>query len=66
MRSQPPILLVHGDADPVIPAMALNAAVRTLSGAGFSVEWHIRPGLQHGIDMEGLEMGAAFLERVLG
>jgi phospholipase/carboxylesterase len=66
MRSQPPILLVHGDADPVIPAMALNAAVRTLSGAGFPVEWHIRPGLQHGIDMEGLEMGAAFLERVLG
>jgi phospholipase/carboxylesterase len=66
LKSKPPVLLVHGDADTVIPAMALNAAVRSLSGAGFAVEWHIRPGLQHGIDMDALEMGAAFLARVLG
>ena len=66
MNSKPPILLVHGEDDPVIPAMALDAAVRALGEAGFAVEWHIRPGLQHGIDMEGLEVGAGFLRRVLG
>jgi len=65
MKSTPPVLLVHGDADPLIPAMALNAAARTLGEAGFSVESHLRPGLQHGIDMEGLKLGVEFLTRAL-
>jgi phospholipase/carboxylesterase len=63
--SRPPILLVHGDADPVIPAMALHVARRMLGEAGFEVEWHVRPGLPHGIDQEGLTLGADFLRRVL-
>ena len=62
----PPILLVHGDADPVIPAIALSAAARALGDAGFEVDSHLRPGLQHGIDQEGLALGADFLRRVLG
>jgi len=65
MTTASPVLLVHGENDPVIPAMALNAAARALGEAGFPVEWHIRPGLQHGIDTEGLKLGADFLERVL-
>lgn len=65
MKSTPPILLVHGDADPIIPAIALNAAASSLSAAGFDVEPHLRPGLQHGIDSEGLRLGAEFLMRVL-
>jgi phospholipase/carboxylesterase len=66
MRQKPPILLIHGDQDPLIPPMALFAAQRILGDAGFPVEWHIRPGLAHGIDQEGLDLGAAFLRRVLG
>ena len=65
-RHTPPILLVHGEADEMIPAMALGAAASGLGKAGFEVEWHIRPGLGHGIDPEGLELGGAFLARVLG
>jgi len=65
MKSAPPVLLVHGDADMVVPAMALHAATRALGDAGVPVEWHLRPGLQHGIDGTGLELGAAFLLRVL-
>ncbi len=61
----PPVLLVHGDADPVIPAIALTAATRVLGDAGFEVELHVRPGLQHGIDQEGLALGVDFLRRVL-
>jgi len=65
MKSAPPVLLVHGDADMVVPAMTLGAATRALGDAGVPVEWHLRPGLQHGIDGTGLELGAAFLLRVL-
>ena len=66
MRHRPPVLLVHGAADPVIPAIALQAAAAALGDAGLAVEWHVRPGLQHGIDQEGLALGAGFLLRVLG
>jgi len=65
MRSTPPVLLVHGDADPLIPTIALKAAAGTLGETGFSVEQHLRPGLQHGIDMDGLKLGVDFLTRVL-
>jgi phospholipase/carboxylesterase len=65
VRQRPPVLLIHGDADPLIPAMALHAAAGALGAAGFGVEWHVRPGLQHGIDEEGLALGGAFLRRVL-
>jgi phospholipase/carboxylesterase len=65
-RSKPPVLLVHGEIDQVVPAMAMTAAVRALGQAEIPVEWHLRPGLQHGIDDEGLRLGAEFLRRVLG
>ena len=65
MRQRPPMLLVHGDSDPLIPALALFAAQRILGDNGFAVEWHVRPGLAHAIDQEGLDLGAAFVQRVL-
>ncbi len=60
-----PILLVHGEADPLIPVVALHAAVQSLGAAGFLTEWHVSPGLAHGIDEAGLRLGADFLRRVL-
>jgi len=65
-RHKPPVLLIHGDADPLIPPISLFAAARILGDAGFPVEWHMRPGLEHGIDQAGLDLGAGFLGRVLG
>jgi phospholipase/carboxylesterase len=59
----PPILLVHGDADPMIPAGALFAAAATLGGAGAAVQWHIAPGVGHSIDETGLALGGDFLAR---
>jgi len=64
--ARPPVLLVHGDADPVVPFESLGLAARALEAAGFSVEAHARPGLGHGIDEAGLALGRAFLSRVLG
>jgi phospholipase/carboxylesterase len=65
MKHQPPVLLVHGDRDTVVPSLALFAAQRVLGDAGFPVEWHMRPGLAHGIDQVGLDLGVDFLKRVL-
>jgi phospholipase/carboxylesterase len=61
LRSRPPVLLVHGDADPVVPFQSLALAETGLKGNGVAVETVIRPGLGHGIDEEGLRRGGAFL-----
>jgi phospholipase/carboxylesterase len=61
LRSRPPVLLVHGDADEIVPVRALPAAVSALKTAGVPVEELLRPGLGHGIDEEGLKRGGAFL-----
>ena len=63
IRSRPPVLLVHGERDDLIPAQALFQAAQGLSALGLSVEWHISPGTGHGIDAEGLRHGGEFLAR---
>ncbi len=57
----PPILLVHGDADQMIPVQAMLASAMMLAGAGAAVQWHISRGVGHGIDPVGLDMGGTFL-----
>jgi phospholipase/carboxylesterase len=59
--SKPRVMLVHGDADPVVPFQALALAERALEAAGVPIETIARPGLAHGIDEEGLKAGARFL-----
>jgi len=63
IRSRPPVLLVHGDRDDLIPVQALFAATEGLAALGVSVEWHLSPGTGHGIDPEGLRHGGEFLAR---
>jgi len=59
--SKPPMLLIHGDADEIVPVAALAAAVAGLQAAGIEVDSEVRPGLPHGIDPEGIARGGAFL-----
>ncbi|MBV1799070.1 alpha/beta hydrolase [Siccirubricoccus sp. G192] len=61
--SRPPVLLVHGEADEVVPAQASRAAEAALRAAGVPVEALYRPGLGHGIDEAGLAAGAALLAK---
>lgn len=63
IRARPPVLLVHGDRDEMIPAQAMFAAAQALGGAGLSVEWHLSQGIGHGIDGDGLRFGGAFLKK---
>lgn len=62
---KPPLLLVHGDRDEVVPIAAFHDALPALGAAGLSVEWHVCEGLGHGIDARGLELGGDFLARRL-
>lgn len=63
IRSRPPVLLVHGDQDQLIPVQALMHAAQGLAALEVPVEWHISPGVGHGIDQEGLRQGGEFLVR---
>jgi phospholipase/carboxylesterase len=65
-RSRPPVMLVHGNADDVVPVDALFRAVAGLQAAEIPVQWIIRPGLPHSIDPEGIEAGGKFLADMLG
>jgi phospholipase/carboxylesterase len=63
--TRPPILLIHGDADPMIPISAFHQAQAALVRNGFVVESYVAPGVGHSIDMAGLQLGGAFLAKVL-
>jgi phospholipase/carboxylesterase len=65
IRSRPPVLLIHGDGDPVVPFASMAAAATALTALKVPVETERRPGLPHAIDPEGLARGGAFLTRVL-
>ena len=63
IKSRPPVLLVHGDQDELIPPQALFQSAQGLAALGVSVEWHLSAGIGHGIDPEGLRHGGEFLAR---
>jgi phospholipase/carboxylesterase len=65
IRSRPPILLVHGDEDPVLPVANFHEAEALLERLALPVTAHVSPGLGHSIDQSGLRLGAEFLKRVL-
>jgi len=63
IASRPPVLLIHGDQDQVIPVQALMHAAQGLAALEVPTEWHVSPGIGHGIDQEGLRHGAEFLAK---
>ncbi len=66
IMNKPPVLLIHGAADQVVPAAALGVASRALTALGVAVRTHLSRGLGHSVDAEGLRLGAEFLAEVLG
>jgi phospholipase/carboxylesterase len=63
IRARPPVLLIHGERDDLIPAQALFVSAQTLAALDVPVEWHLSPNIGHGIDAEGLRHGGEFLAR---
>ncbi len=64
IKVRPPVLLVHGDQDEVLPVEAIFEAAQGLGAAGVCARWHISEGIGHGIAPDGLELAAAFLRAV--
>ncbi len=63
--SQPPILLVHGDADDVVPFAEMDVASSALQAAGFDVFGHVMEGTAHGIAPDGLSVALSFIHQQL-
>ena len=62
VQCRPPVLLVHGDADDVVPPQSLPEAAEALQAAGWEdVYAHIMKGTAHGIAPDGLQMALAFM-----
>jgi phospholipase/carboxylesterase len=64
IRSRPPVLLIHGDSDEIVPFQALSLAEQGLRAAGVAVDSLTCQGLGHGIDEAGLKRGGAFLRQI--
>ncbi len=66
-RNDPPVLLLHGDADPQMPPQQSEELARACTEAGIPVELHVLPGSRHGgkefYDAEHMEIVRDFLER---
>lgn len=61
MKVKPPILLVHGDQDPMVPYAEMAAAGNALVANGFETYAHTMKGTGHGIAPDGLQVALAFL-----
>ena len=61
IRCRPPVLLIHGDADEMVPFGAMSLAEHALAETGVDVRTHACRGLGHGIDEQGLFVARNFL-----
>lgn len=64
--TKPPVLLIHGSADSVVPVAALHSARRDLEHLGIKVTTHVSPGVGHTVDPIGLRLGGQFVTEALG
>jgi len=65
IRVRPPVMLIHGDGDEIVPVEAMDQAVATLAACEVPTQWLLRPGLPHSIDEVGLAAGGRFLQTML-
>ena len=61
---RPPVMLIHGEEDPLLNIELMDSAADLLRANGVKVDTFRRPGLAHGIDQEGINHGATFLSGV--
>lgn len=64
--AKPPVLLVHGDADDIVPIASLREAGEALTRAGFETYAHVMKGTAHGIAPDGLSVALSFMRDKLG
>ncbi|WDR04636.1 prolyl oligopeptidase family serine peptidase [Devosia rhodophyticola] len=62
---KPPVAIVHGDMDTVVPFSLGEAAAATLTKAGYAVKFHNSAGVGHGIAPDGLAFAADFIGGII-
>ena len=65
-KGKPPILLVHGDQDNILPVDSMFDAIEGFGQAEIPCQWHLSIGTAHGIDQGGLTHGGLFLAQNFG
>jgi phospholipase/carboxylesterase len=65
IAARPPVCLIHGNADDVVPYASLKYATDTLKTHGVDVQSHTRAFLGHSIDMDGIKIAGEFLKKHL-
>lgn len=65
-KVKPPVLLIHGDQDPVVPFSDMAKAGDALVAAGFPTYGHVMRGTGHGIAPDGLGVALQFIRERLG
>ena len=63
--ARPPVLLIHGTADPVVPVAALHMAESELKRIGVPVTTHVSFGVPHSVDPVGMRLGRNFVAKAL-
>jgi phospholipase/carboxylesterase len=63
---KPPVLLMHGDQDPVVPFEDMGKAGRALVEAEVPTYGHVMKGTGHGIAPDGLGAALQFIKERLG
>jgi len=61
IKSKPPVLMIHGDADEVVPVLGSEAGVPALIDLGIAAKLHISQGAGHTIAQDGLDTATQFL-----
>ncbi|MEW9855324.1 alpha/beta hydrolase [Novosphingobium sp. M1R2S20] len=64
--ARPPVLLVHGSEDEVVPVAALHDAESRLKRLGITVSTHVSHGIGHSVDPVGLRLGRDFICNAFG
>lgn len=65
LKVRPPVLIMHGDRDDVVPFGEMQVAGNALVAAGFETFGHVMKGSGHGIAPDGLGVALQFLRERL-
>ena len=63
-KSYPPVVLIHGDADDVVPISSMYDAEKVLNKINVSFSTHVSKNIGHGIAPDGLSKALEFIKNI--
>jgi len=64
-KTSPPILMMHGNADPIVPLALAEQSQQQLSVAGYDIDWHCYP-MEHNVCAEEISEIGRWISLHLG